>query len=254
MKIRLDIFKVISILFLLVFLGIMVYFGVKEPPKEIIEEVKKTNPLVTERISQILRKESNHKKGVDKEPLVTMENEQDVKSMEGENTSTLKESSEKVESVSEIVEKNRRIKELISTYKDFQLNYLRYQQATSGGKFPEKGKFLKDAYEQSLEKLLSFNTEEDYKLLIDFALSREWRRPVKEYFFTKLAEVQNNIKDAIIIEKLANSTAEENMILLVKGLSIKLSPENREKILNVFTKIPPNFEKAKKEIENVINR
>ncbi len=248
---KIDFFKVVAIIFLIAFFSLMVYYGFKEPPQEIIEEVKKTNPVIEKKIDELLKEN-------DKNFL--------------QNTSTIKENNTinkhinntsdhppnntthtTMQSVNEIVEKNKRVIEMIYTYKEFQINYLRYQQVTSGEKFPQKGQHLKIEYEQSFQKLLSFNTEEDYKFLIDQALN-EWRPNVKNYFFNKLSETQSDIKDKIILEKLPKLSKEENVIYLLKGLSKRLSPESKERLLNALSKIRPEFDTAKKEIQNIVNK
>lgn len=248
---KFDFFKIIAVISLTIFLGIMIYFGFKEPPKEIIEDVKRTNLSVNKEINRMLQKENVTATTISSGN--TTESENIVSGQNVDNSISTTDSNE-VDSVRDIVKKNERARDLIYAYKDFQLNYLRYQQATSGGKFPEKGKFLKEAYEQSLEKLLSFNTEDDYRLLIDFALSREWRDLVRQYFFNRLGSVQDNIKDTVILEKLLQPLPEKNVALLLKGLSPKLSQENKERIINIFAKIPPNYGEAKEKIQDIINR
>lgn len=232
------------------FLGIMIYFGFKEPPKQVIDEVKKTNPQVNKEVGNMLHDENNFVTPTNGMPTKDI---QVMKDIDNTDMSTIPDVTN-ADSVSEIVKKNERIRDLIYTYQDFQLNYLRYRQVTSGEKFPDKGKFLKDAYEKSLEKLFTFNTEDDYKLLIDFAISREWRPIVKQYFFNRLSEVQNNFKDTVIIDKLDSIKEEESILLLLKGLSRKLSPENKERIINAFTKVPQNYDKVKKELQDIINK
>ncbi len=240
----------VSIIFLLVFFGIMIYYGFKEPPKEVIEEVKRKNPAVEKEIHNMLYEKNNPTISTNS---VQIKDAQVAKNTQDTATSTIP-TSASMSAVSEIVEKNERMRDLIYAYKDFQLNYLRYQQATSGEKFPDKGKFLKEAYEKSLEKLFSFNTEDDYKVLIDFAISKEWKPIVKQYFFNRLSEVQNDLKDSVIIEKLNNIKQEENILLLLKGLSKKLSPKNKERVINIFTKMPTQYDKAKKELQDIINK
>ncbi|MFN7181130.1 MAG: hypothetical protein ACK4NF_00410 [Planctomycetota bacterium] len=225
----------------------LVYHGFKEPPPQIIEEVKKSNPVVQKKIDQLLQEE----KTPELPPVTGQQNSKIISDFENANLPDNSPTTS-MQAVSEIVEKNKRVTQIIYTFKEFQINYLRYQQATSGDKFPEKGKYLKEVYEGAFQKLLTYTTEEDYKFLIDLALN-ERRHNVKNYFFTRLSDIHDDIKDKIIIERLSKLSDQDNIIFLLKGLNKKLSPENKERLINVFSLISPTFENAKKEIQNILN-
>lgn len=132
---------------------------------------------------------------------------------------------------------------LVNKFNDYRLNFLRWRQASNGGKVKNKAtEFYEKAYLKEKEEMkkIAQSSEDMLKDCINLMFTSGVDPTTAEEFASLLSSIDSNAKEKYLIERINNLKKVEVKKALIKSLGDKIHKKTYESLVDLMTREKDN--------------